>query len=118
MMTDLNVISEEPVTMAQLRDDLKKIHKKEEELNLRANKTLEYLNMFVTIKGSEAKELYGKVEALDIPRFKPEHIVKIIDILPASVEELKTVMSGFSITITNENCKKIVDVVAEYLPKK
>jgi DNA-directed RNA polymerase subunit F len=117
-MVDLNVKSEKPVTMAQLRDDLKKIQKKEEELNLRANKTLEYLNLFVTLKNSEAKELYGKIEALSLPRFKPEHIVKIIDTLPESVEELKTVMSGFSITITNENCKKIIDTVAEYLPKK
>ncbi len=117
-MTDLNVISESPVTMAQLRDDLKKTQKKEEELNLRANKTLEYLNLFVTIKSSEAKELYGKIEALSLPRFKPEHIVKIIDTLPASMEELKTTMSGFSITITNDNCKKIIDAVAEYLPGK
>lgn len=117
-MTDLNVISEEPVTMAQLREDLKKIQKKEEELNMRANRTMEYLDMFVTIKNSEAKELYKKIEELKIPRFKPEHIVKIIDTLPESVEELKTLISGFSITITNENCKKIIDTVSDYKKKK
>jgi len=117
-MTDLNVLSETPVTMAQLKDDLKKIQKRDEELNIRAGKTLDYLNTFVMLKGTEAKELYGKLEALNLLRFKPEHLVKIVDTLPASVDEVKTIMSGFALTISADNCKKIVDTVSGYLPKK
>jgi hypothetical protein len=38
--------------------------------------------------------------------------------LPASVAELKVVMQGYALPVTNENLKKIVDCVAEFIPKK
>lgn len=113
-MGSLEVIEETPVTMVQLKEDLKKIKKRDEELNFRANKTEEYLNAFVNLKKTEAKELLKKLHDLNIPRLKEEHMVKMVDLLPKNVEELKTVMSGYTITISADNAKKIVDTVAGY----
>ena len=117
-MSSLSILEEQPVTMVQLKEDLKKIKKRDEELNFRANKTEEYLNSFVTIKKTEAADLHKKITDLNIPRLKEEHLVKIIDLFPASVEELKAIMSGYTITISADNAKKIVDTVVAHAGKK
>jgi DNA-directed RNA polymerase subunit F len=117
-MSSINVLAETPITMAQLKDDIKKIHKRDEELNFRATKTDEYLKNFVYIGLAKAKELQKKIEDLDIPRLKDEHVVKIIDLLPGSIEELKTIFSGYTITVSADNQKKIVETVKPYVSTK
>ena len=117
-MSDPEIISETPISMAELKDELGNIKKRDKELNFRASKVEEYLNQFVHIKGNQCKEIYEKIVKLQIPRLKDQHIYKIVDIMPATVDELKTVLQGYTITVNNENMKKIVDIINEYLPKK
>ncbi|MBU0461544.1 MAG: hypothetical protein KJ574_03075 [Nanoarchaeota archaeon] len=116
-MTNQVIIKETPITMAELREQLKAIKKRDEEFSFRAGKTDEYLNHFVTLKLKEAEELINKIKALDIPRLKEEHIAKIVDLLPDHLEEVKSVLQGYTITVTKENLKKIADVVSEYTKK-
>lgn len=97
--------------MAEVKDDLSKIQKKTEELNFRANKTLDYLKEFSKKSLGKSKELYDAIEALNIPRLKEEHIVKIVDTLPKYPEEVKALLSGYTLTISNENAKKIAETV-------
>jgi DNA-directed RNA polymerase subunit F len=112
-MSKPEITEEKPITMAELKEDLKKIKKRDEELNFRAEKTQEYLDQFVNIKDKEGKEIFKKIEGLEIPRLKPEHIVKLIDILPRTPEEVKIVLQGYTITVTKENLKRIADVIKE-----
>jgi DNA-directed RNA polymerase subunit F len=116
-MTNPVVINEEPIMMAHLKDTLKAIKKRDEELNFRAGKTEEYLNNFVTLKSKEAEELANKIRELNIPRLKEEHITKIVDVLPDHQEEVKITLQGYTVTVTKENLKKIADVVSEYTKK-
>ncbi|KHO51091.1 MAG: hypothetical protein QT07_C0005G0045 [archaeon GW2011_AR16] len=113
-MSSLKIIEEVPVTLVHLKEDLQRIKKRDEELNFRANKTEEYLNTFSTMKPSDAEELFSKLKELGLPRVRDDHLVKLIDLLPLNVEELKTVMSAYSVTISTDNAKKIVDLVVEY----
>lgn len=113
-MTKPELIKETPITIVELKEHLKTIKKRDEELNFRAGKTEDYLNNFVTIKPKEAKELIKKLKELNIPRLKEEHIAKIIDLLPDHPEEVKSTLQGYTITVTKENLKKIADVVSEY----
>lgn len=114
----VKLISETPITMAELKEDLKKIKERDKELNFRANKTEEYLNMFSTLDADKARELSDKIKKLDIPRLKDEHITKIVDLLPVSAEEVKSILQGYTVTVNNDNLKKIAETVADYLPKK
>lgn len=114
----VKVISETPITMAELKEDLKKIKERDKELNFRANKTEEYLNMFSILEPEKAKELKEKVKKLEVPRLKEEHITKIVDMLPASPEEVKLILQGYTITVNQENLKKIADAVSPYTKKK
>lgn len=114
-MVKPKILEEKPITMVETKDLLKQIEKRDGELNFRAQATREFMNDTVKISLANAKELREKLEKLNIPRLKEEHIVKIIDILPASVEEFKVLIQGYPITVNQENSKKIVDVVKEFV---
>lgn len=117
-MTNPEIITEMPMTMAELKSELKKIKKRDEELNFRAEKTEEYLSQFDVLKEKEAKELFKNIEGLDVPRLKPEHITKLIDILPTDPEEVRMVLQGYTITVTKENLKRIADAIQEFTKKE
>ncbi|HHE36418.1 MAG TPA: hypothetical protein ENL16_01230 [Candidatus Woesearchaeota archaeon] len=117
-MTKPEVIEKHSINMAQLREELARIKKRDGELSFRGNKTEEYVSEFAILKPKQAEELFKKLEDLKIPRLKDTHINKIIDLMPASVEELKVIMQGYSLPVTNENLKKIIDTVSKYTPEK
>jgi len=110
-MTKPVVLNETPINICEVKESLKAIQKRDEELNFRAAKTQEYLEQFVKIKKKQADELFKKIEGLEVPRLKPEHIHKIIDILPIAADEVKIVLQGYTITVTKENISKIADTV-------
>ncbi len=115
-MSETQIISETPINTYQLKKELENIKKKYNELNFRANKTEEYLNQIAVHKNSD--ELFDKIMKLNIPRLREHQIHKIIDIAPTTVNELKVILQGYTITINNELMKKIVDTVNEFFEKK
>ena len=110
------LIKEKPLTMVEVQDELKRIKKRDEELNFRANKTEENLNSILFIDSKLGKTITKKLTDLKLPRVKEVHIAKIIDTLPRSVEELKVILQGYTITVNADNLKKIVSVVNELVP--
>jgi DNA-directed RNA polymerase subunit F len=112
------ILEQKPVTIAEVKETLKKIQKRDEELTFRGGKTLDHVNEVPTITITKTKELFKKIEELDIPRLKDIQIVKIIDTMPESAEHLKVILSGYNVTIIKENMQKIIDVVDEYRPIK
>ena len=115
-MTYNQIISETPINMYSLKKELEKIRKRDNELNFRANRTEEYLNQIAALKNSD--ELFDKIMKLNIPRLKEQHIHKIIDVMPATVNELKAVLQGYTVTINNDSIKKIIETINEFLEKK
>jgi DNA-directed RNA polymerase subunit F len=117
-MSGPEVIEKKSINLAALKEELANIKKRDGELSFRGAKTEEYVNEFNTIKLKQAEELYKKIDSLGIPRMKDIHINKIIDMMPKSIPELKVVLQGYALPVTNENLKKIVDAVTEQLPDK
>lgn len=115
-MADTQIISEIPISAYALKKELERIKKTDKELNFRANRTEEYLQQVLAHKNAE--ELFDKITKLSIPRLKEQHIHKIIDITPTTINELKVVLQSYTITINSESMKKIVDAINEFLEKK
>lgn len=113
---DTQIISEKPVSMSELKNELEKIKKRDKELNFRAARTEEYLQHLVTLKNPEG--LFKSMEDLNVPRLKEQHIIKIMDILPKTIDELKAILQAYTITVSNENLKKIIDVVNKFAAEK
>ncbi len=112
----MQIISETTINIYQLRKELERIKKRDNELNFRAAKTETYLNQITTIKNPD--ELFNKVLELNIPRLKEQHIHKIIDIAPTTLNELKLVLQSYTMTVSNESYKKIFDIIMEFSEEK
>ena len=112
----LEIISETPINSLQLKEELSKIKKRDNELNFRAAKAEEHLERLSLHKDADA--VFEKISKLEIPRLKEQHMHKIIDIMPATIKDLKAAMQGYTISLSNENMKKIVDVVSTFIAKK
>jgi|TARA_B100001964_G_C14192756_1_gene581885 DNA-directed RNA polymerase subunit F len=112
----MEIISETPVDAHQLKEELSKIKHRDKELNFRAAKTEEYLISIGVNKNAEA--IYNKINKLNISRLKEQHIRKLIDIMPATIKDLKVVMQGYTISLSNENMKKIVDIINSFAEKE
>jgi len=112
----LEILSETPMSAAQLKEEIKKIKQKDKELNFRAAKAEEHLDHIET--HNDTKLLFEKLNKLNIQRLREQHIYKIIDIMPTTVKDLKVILQGYTISINSENMKKIVDAVNNFLGKK
>jgi len=108
---DIKIVTEKPLSLVELKENLEKIEKRDKELSFRANKTKEYLNSFAIKKAKEVAALKKKIEELDIPRLKDRHIAKIIDISPKDMDSLKLLLSGEAITVKEEDFKKILSLL-------
>lgn len=116
-MTKPEILNEEPVTMVEIKEELRKIKKRDTDLNFRSNKTDEYIKQFVHLSSKDAVELEKKLVGLEIPRLKDVHIKKIIDLMPKTQEELKGILSAYTVTVNNDNLKKITETVTGFTKK-
>ena len=112
------LIEEEPINLPILKDYLKKIKKRDEELNYRAAKTEEYVSQFNLLKVKEAKELYDAIDALQISRLRDVHIHKIVDVCPRSVNGLRVLFAGTPLSLSADNVKKILSAIDAAHPSK
>ena len=110
-MSVVDIVKDTPLSMVELKVEIEKIKKRDKELSFRTQRTEEYLNQFV---GKEAKKLMDALKKLKIARLKEEHVVKIVDLVPRTVEDLKVVLQGFTVTVTKDNLKKIIDEVSKF----
>ena len=112
-MVNPTIIEEVPMLLADVKEELEKNKKIDGELNIRAGKTQDYLAPFTTLNLKKAKEMAKKLMDLNIPRVKEQHVFKVVDLMPKTLDELKVILQGYTITVSNDNMKKIVDILNE-----
>ncbi len=114
-MTDITIVEEEAISLSELKNELSKIKKRDGELNFRAARTEDYLNKFSTLKLKDIKALKKDIAGLDLPRIKDIHIVKIIDMMPSTEQEMKFILGAFNLTLSKDNLAKLFEVFKKYL---
>jgi DNA-directed RNA polymerase subunit F len=107
----VDIEDKKSISMAELKQELDSIKKRDQELGLRSARTAEYLKIFVELSPKKAAELKKKLEKLNIARLKQEHINKITDLLPLTKEDVKVILQGFDVSISSSDMEKIVEVV-------
>ncbi len=115
---DPEIVESKPISLAEVKNELKKIKKRDEELTFRGNKTEDHINTIHVISEKDAKEIYTSIEKLSILRMKPKHIIKFIDLMPESEAEVKFIAGSLSLTISKENLTKIFKIIDKHIPKK
>ena len=114
-MTDVKIISKEPIAIPQIEKILKS-RKKEERAEIQT-KVLAYSKKTGKLTEAESIKLIGELEGLGIPGLTKEEIVAIADIVPVTLTELRAVLSGKA-NLSSENFKRIQEVLVKHVKEK
>jgi DNA-directed RNA polymerase subunit F len=105
----------EYVSLSEVKSILTKVEKEREELLYEQRIALEHANKFAKLNITNTKKLISelkKIEAID------EHqAYKIADILPKNIDDVKTLFAKERITLSDNDVKKILSIVATYILK-
>jgi DNA-directed RNA polymerase subunit F len=102
------IIKEEEVTLPQVKKILTK-RAKEGELSFQQSITLEHASTFSKMAPAVSAKLVERlIKKYDLSRAQA---VQIINIAPASVEEIKTIIDTRSTDLTDEQIMEIADLV-------
>jgi DNA-directed RNA polymerase subunit F len=101
-----------PVPLAEVKNILKKISKDRKEMIYEQKVALEHATKFgkLSIKKTEdmIKELMENKDITEV------NAIKIADILPRTEDDIKTIFAKERITISGNDIKQILDIVAKY----
>ena len=97
--------SNEPLSMAEVTEYLKKNKDKETDV-------IGFIKKFVKLNPKDAKELRKKIGELNLMKVNKTDIVKIIDIMPENAEELNKIFTDVS--LNEDETNKILERVKEF----
>ncbi|HIG98155.1 TPA: hypothetical protein HA231_01885 [Candidatus Woesearchaeota archaeon] len=112
------IISQTPICLTEMKEEISRIRQREKEPSIRVTRVEDYLNAFVELTPEQGRDLQAAITKLAINRLKDEHISKIVDILPRTPVELKNLMQGYAVSLTNDATSKILEAINEFLAKK
>ncbi len=102
------IISEEEVTLPQVKKLLAQ-RGKEGELSFQQSITLEHASAFSRMAPAVSIKVVDKLlKTYDLTR---SQAVQIVNIAPTTVEELKSILSSRSTSLTDEQMIEIVDLI-------
>ena len=98
------ILDRTPINMNEVQEIIADIDDspKKEEMEL-------YLKKFMKAKPAQAKKIKEEMEALDSIKVKRDHIVKIVDLLPADASDLNKIFTDVS--LNEEEINKILEIV-------
>ena len=108
---EIEILEQNPISNSELKEKLEQSKKETNELNFRSNKILEHLTEIQPMKLKDYQEKFNKINELEISRLRARHIVKVIEINPESLDELKMLLSGESLTLKQDDLQKIQEIV-------
>ena len=110
-MTSAQIASKEPIAIPQLGKFLKDI-KKEDRAEIQ-NKIFDYSKKVSKITEADCEKLVAELKGLNIPGFTDDLAVSLANILPITLTEIRSLMSGKS-NISPENFKKMQEILVKY----
>lgn len=95
----------EPLSIIEALEFIKKDKESETEL-------IGFMRKFTKIDLKKAKELKKKIRELELMKVKPEHITKIIDLIPDNAEDLNKIF--VDISLDEDETRKILDTIKKF----
>ena len=109
-MADIEIVEQRPLSLIEVKESLSLHKEKFKELNFRSQKVEGYVQDFAAVDKEKAIELEKKLSEA-VQKLKERHIKKIIDVMPADLNQVKTIFTGEAINLKQEELKQIVDIV-------
>ncbi len=115
-MTFKEVKDFEYITIPEAKEIMEKIaeeRKKSAELLFETRRALKHLRTFSKLKPEEAKKLVKELESMDAIG-RREMAIKLVDIMPRTPDEIRTIFAKERFTLTPEQIQEILEVIDKY----
>ena len=99
----MTILEKEPLSLAEMTTYAKDLDEKKE--------LAAYVRKFSKLKPEQVKKLREEITALDNPKVRESHIVKIADLLPEDEEDLNKVFT--EVSLSQEEAQAILSKVKE-----
>ncbi len=110
------IISEEILTLGEVKDLLDEVKKEREqeskELGYELRKAISHAEMFYKLDAKKSRELMN--ELMKLEKMKPEIAVRITDILPMSNDEIRSIYAKERYTLSENELKQILNLVVRF----
>jgi DNA-directed RNA polymerase subunit F len=105
-------VEEQYVSLAELKLLLEKEKQSRGELNPEQQYSLSHAGLFAKIDTAKIPEMMK--ELLEIPMMSPFNAVKIIDLLPSTLDDVRAVFAKERFSLSKEDAEKVLEIVAKY----
>jgi len=102
---------EKYLTIPEIKKTFKDISK-EQELNIYQQHSLQHAESFSKISSTNAKKL--KKELLELEFMDETHTIKMIDLMPSTVEEILAIYHKSKITLEEKDIKNVLEILGKY----
>ncbi|MCE8426253.1 MAG: RNA polymerase Rpb4 family protein [Candidatus Methanoperedens sp.] len=110
------IISEELLTLGEVKDLLDRIKQDRETENKESGyelrKAIAHAEMFSRLDSKNSRELVN--DLLKLEKMKPEIAIRIADTLPLSNDEIRSIYAKERYTLTEQELKQILEIVMKY----
>jgi DNA-directed RNA polymerase subunit F len=110
------IISEEILTLGEVRNLLEEVKeersKEDKELGYELRKAISHAEIFAKLEAKKSRELMD--ELLKLEKMKPEIAVRIVDILPMTNDEVRSIYAKERYTLSEKELKDILELVTKY----
>jgi DNA-directed RNA polymerase subunit F len=101
-----------PVSLAEVKNILRKISKERPELIYEQRIALEHAEKFSTLSAKQTKDLIA--ELLKQEHIEELHAYKIADILPRTLDDVKAIFAKERVSPNEKEIKTIIELVSKY----
>jgi len=113
----MDVINQKHITIAEARNILDKKRKGYKEQNIEMlyeqKRALDHANKSAKLNLRDSTALAKKISELEI-ELNDEQIIKIVDLLPETVDDVRAIFTKERFRYEGEEIKSILDIVAQY----
>ncbi|MHC1566397.1 MAG: RNA polymerase Rpb4 family protein [Candidatus Syntropharchaeia archaeon] len=104
------IVNEELLTLAEVKEILSEIREREkDEMRHEKRKALDHCNRFAKIDAKRSRKLVN--ELMKLEKMREEIAIRIVDIMPRSKDELRTIYAKEKFTLTDEDFERILDII-------
>ncbi len=107
---DYEIIKETFIPTTKVKDILKKVKDKTYEQKT----AYEHAKKFSEITVDKAESLIKELLELEMRKLKEHQIVKIVDLMPKDIKELKVILEKSQMPFKEEEMEKIIEIVKKY----
>ena len=101
------------LTISEVKNILKRIEKDRNEISYEQRIALDHANKFAKLPTQKIKELIKELMKLDY--IEESHVYKLIDLLPNTNEDIKTIFAKERINLNDEKINKILNIINKYI---